>query len=516
MKGTEFKPYVIEMDYMFPPSLIDFLGTTDEVHIFAEVTERLDISRLNSNFSGMGQHPYHPLMLLRVLMWGMVNRIVSTRRIEVLLHRDVSFIYLAGGQRPDYRTLARFRRENATEIEMLFQQTVILCARLGMVNLGHIGLDGTKVKANTSRHKAMSYGYMKREETRLKKEIAELMRQAEAKDKEEDRDFGKDNNGYNLPEELQLREQRLKKISQLREELEREKREEQKLPEGVIPQIADKEQRSFADKDGRIMLMKSGGFDYGYNGQAGTEESHGVIVVADLSNEAVDMGQLPKMVEQVRKLRDELEMSAENEDQITEISADSGYFSAPNIRMEGEGIELLIASGKEKSELDQDTEKKGLYSVKRFEYDQNANVWRCPEGRILTPEKETSESESSGTNRYTCADCNGCKSRQYCMKANQDRRVLVVSEDQILHGVMRARLKKPEKHAIYRKRKWVAEQTMGQIKGSLGFTGVTLRRENYARAQWLFACAVHNVMKAVRFIAKTRGTPEKELVASAV
>src|SRR5664280_820576 len=194
MVGMEYKPYAMEMGYLFPPSLADFLGTADEVHIFAEVTERLDISRLNSNFSGMGQHSYHPLMLLRLLMWGMANRVVSTRRIEVLAHRDVSFIYLAGGQRPDYRTLARFRRENATEIEKLFKQTVILCARLGMVNLGHIALDGTKLKANTSRHKAMSYGHMKQEEARLKKEIEELMRQAEAVDKAEDQDFG-DNNG---------------------------------------------------------------------------------------------------------------------------------------------------------------------------------------------------------------------------------------------------------------------------------------------------------------------------------
>jgi transposase len=513
MKGTEFKPYVIEMDYMFPPSLADFLGTTDEVHIFREVTEHLDISQLDSGFNGMGQHPYHPLMLLRVLMWGMANRVVSTRRIEVLAHRDVSFIYLAGGQRPDYRTMARFRRENASEIERLFKQTVILCARLGMVNLGHIALDGTKLKANTSRHKAMSYGRMKQEEARLKKEIEELMRQAEAVDKAEDQDFG-DSNGYNLPEELQRREQRLKKISQLREDLEREKREEQGLPEGGSPQIEDKEQRSFADYDGRIMPMKSGGFDYGYNAQAGTEESHGVIVVAGLSNQAADMGQLPEMVEQVRELREELEMSNEEEDQKTKISSDSGYFSAANIRTEGEGVELLIASGREKQEASWDPGEKRLYPLNRFEYDQNEDVWRCPEGRFLTIDIETSKSES-GSYRYTGVECNDCRSRQYCLKANQDRRVLAVSEDQLLHGVMRARLRQPEKQAIYRKRKWVAEQTNAQIKGSLGFRGVTLRGQSYARAQWLFACAVHNVMKAVRFIAKTRESPEKEVVASA-
>src|SRR4030043_1121414 len=195
MTGIECKPYIIDTGYLFPPSLADFLGTEDEVHVFREVTEHLDISHLDSDFNGMGQHPYHHLMLLRLLMWGMANRVVSTRRIEVLTHRDVSFIYLAGGQRPGYRTLARFRRRNTTEIKRLFKQTVLFCARLGMVNLGHVSLDGTKLKANTSRHKAMSYGRMKQEEKRLEKGVGELMQQAEWVDKAGERAFGKDHNG---------------------------------------------------------------------------------------------------------------------------------------------------------------------------------------------------------------------------------------------------------------------------------------------------------------------------------
>ena len=144
MTDIEYKPYVIDTSYLFPPSLADFLGPDDEVHIFREVTEHLDISTLDSDFNGLGQHPYHPRMLLRLLMWGMANRVVSTRRIEVLARSDVSFIYLAGGQKPDFRTLARFRRRNARAIKRLFKETVLLCAGLGMVNLGHIALDGTK------------------------------------------------------------------------------------------------------------------------------------------------------------------------------------------------------------------------------------------------------------------------------------------------------------------------------------------------------------------------------------
>ena len=138
MIGAAYKPYVIDTGYMFPPSLADFLGPDEEVHAFREVTEHVDVSCLDSAFGGMGQHPYHPRLLLRLLMWGMANRVVSTRRIEVSARRDVSFIYLAGGQKPDFRTLARFRRHNAGPIERLFKETVLLCVRLGMVNLGHL------------------------------------------------------------------------------------------------------------------------------------------------------------------------------------------------------------------------------------------------------------------------------------------------------------------------------------------------------------------------------------------
>jgi transposase len=388
MTGIECKPYVIDTGYLFPPSLADFLGAADEVHVFREVTEHLDTSHLDSDFNGMGQHPYHPLMLLRLLMWGVANRVVSTRRIEVLTHRDVSYIYLAGGQRPDYRTLARFRRRNTKEIKRLFKQTVLFCARLGMVNLGHLSLDGTKLKANTSKHKAMSYGRMKEEEKRLEREIEELMQQAEAVDSEEDKLFGKDNNGYNLPDELQRREERLSKIRGLREELEQEKREEQGLRQADMPEIEDREQRSFADRKARMMLMKRGEFDYGYNAQACTDEGHGVIVAADLSNQASDMGHLPEMVNEVRELRQELEKT---EDETTNMSTDSGYFSAENIKTEGDGIELLIASGREKKDEDKESRDKRLYSLKRFCYDKEGDVWRCPEGRLLRREAQQTD-----------------------------------------------------------------------------------------------------------------------------
>jgi hypothetical protein len=193
----------------------------------------------------------------------------------------------------------------------------------------------------------MSYGRMKQEQERLSREIDELMRQAEMVDKEEDEAFGESNNGYNLPEELQRREARLEKIRRLRAGLEAEKRQEQGVKEGQSPVIEDKEQRSFADHDARMMPMKRGEFDYGYNGQVCVDEDHGVIVAGDLSNKVSDRGHLPGMVEEVRRLRDEL---AKSDEEPTRMTADSAYFSVENIQQEGEGVELLIASEREGKE----------------------------------------------------------------------------------------------------------------------------------------------------------------------
>jgi hypothetical protein len=251
------------------------------------------------------------------------------------------------------------------------------------------------------------------------------------------------------------------------------------------------------------MLMKRGEFDYAYNGQACMSE-RGVIVVADLTNEASDTVHLPHMVEEVRQLRDELALSATGNEpkEETVMTADSGYFSVENIKNEGKGIELLIASGREHKEDAIPAE--GVFSVERFEYIKGSDSWRCPGNRHLAREQKKVSKGRPILRRYICLDCVGCSLRARCLKPGEERRTLLVKKKQLIRAEMRARLKEPGKQAIYRKRKWVAEQVFGQIKEGLGFRGVTMRGEEFARAQWLFACAVHNVMKAVRRAASVK------------
>src|ERR1041384_6837481 len=251
-----FKPYapdvsaVVRLDEALPPE--------HPVHVFVDLVRSIDVAHFVIPTGPKGAKPYPPRALFGILAWGYLHGVRSSRKLARLARQEATFVYLAGGGRPDYRTLARFRRENAAAFTAGFPETGILALRLGLARLGHVALDGTKLKANTSKHKAMSYGRKRQRETQLTEEKRRLVEQAEAQDATEDQEYGVDSDGYSVAEELARREARLAKIQAARERLETEQRAEQGLPEDATAAIADKEQRSFADPDARIMLMKRG------------------------------------------------------------------------------------------------------------------------------------------------------------------------------------------------------------------------------------------------------------------
>src|SRR5919112_4795737 len=286
-----FKPYapdvqaVVRLEEALPPE--------HPVHLFVDLVRSVDLGHFAIPPGPKGEKPYHPHALFGILAWGYLHGVRSSRKLARLARQEATFAYLAGGGRPDYRTWARFRRDNAAAFTAVFQETVVLALRLGLARLGHVALDGTKLRANTSKHKAMSNGRMRQREAQLKEEIAQLVEQAEAQDAAEDQEYGVDSDGYSVAEELARREARLAKIQAARERLEAEQHAAQGLPEDAAPEIADKEQRSFADPDARIMLMKRGGYDYAYNAQAAVDAESGVIVGGEPTNGPPGVGHPP-------------------------------------------------------------------------------------------------------------------------------------------------------------------------------------------------------------------------------
>ena len=228
-----FRPYDPEQAFLMPASLQDWLPKGHLAYFISDVVDHLDLSAIMSRYEEeKGYPPYHPAMMVKVLLYAYCIGAPSSRKIEKRLEEDIGFRVLSANNTPDFRTISDFRKDHLKALAALFLQVLKLCQKAGLVKLGHVSLDGTKMKANASKHKAMSYQRMKEEEARLEAEVQDLLRKAEAVDEEEDRRYGQNKRGDELPRELAFRESRLKKIRQARAALEAEARTEAEQTQG--------------------------------------------------------------------------------------------------------------------------------------------------------------------------------------------------------------------------------------------------------------------------------------------
>jgi transposase len=339
-----FRPYEPDQIYLMPASLQDWLPKGHLAYFISDVVDHLDLSAIMSRYQEeKGYPPYHPVMMVKVLLYAYCIGVPSSRKIEKRLQEDISFRVLGANNTPDFRTISDFRKDHLKALSGLFVQVLKLCQRAGLVKLGHVSIDGTKIKANASKHKAMSYKRMKEAEARLEAEVLELLKEAEAVDEEEDRKYGKDKRGDELPKELAFRESRLKKIREARAALEAEawvKSEQAKYKEGNgtgVPQ--EKAQRNFTDPESRIMPAPGGKqFEQAYNAQAAVDSANQVIVAAEVTDQPSDKGQAVPMMEQVK---------ANTGGLPREMSADAGYFSSDAVtELTANGIDVYMPPDK--------------------------------------------------------------------------------------------------------------------------------------------------------------------------
>ena len=324
--SKSYLPYYPDQQLLLPQALQEWLPEDHLAYFILDVVDQLDLSEITARYDRerRGGPPYNPRMMVKVLLYGYCVGVPSSRRIATRLHEDIAFRVLAANNTPDFRTISDFRKDHLEALSGLFLQVLMPCQREGLAKLGHVALDGTKVRANASRHKAMSYQRMKEKEAQLSAEVAELLRRAQETDEEEDKRYGKDRRGDELPEELSFREGRLEKIREAMaaleavaqaaaEQAEAEGREHPGVPE-------DKAQRNFTDPQSRIMPA-SGGKDFlqAYNCQAVVDHEHQVIVATRATNMASDKQQAVVMIEEV---------IANTGAVPIEVSADAGYYSA--------------------------------------------------------------------------------------------------------------------------------------------------------------------------------------------
>ena len=337
-----YLPYEPDQQLLLPAALQEWLPDDHLAYFISDVVDQLDMSEITARYERerRGGPPYHPRMMVKALLYGYSVGVASSRHIAQRLHEDIAFRVLAANNTPDFRTISDFRKDNLDALSGLFIQVLALCQRAGLVKLGHVALDGTKVKANASKHKAMSYGRMKEREAQLAAEVAELLERAREADDDEDRRYGKDKRGDELPEELAFREGRLEKIREAMAALEAEAQaagEQAEAEGGKRPGVPDdKAQRNFTDTESRI-IPAPGGKDFlqGYNCQAVVDSAHQVIVAARATNQTSDKQQAAAMMEE----------TIDNVGAVPrEVSADAGYYSAKAVdELYALGVDPFVA-----------------------------------------------------------------------------------------------------------------------------------------------------------------------------
>jgi len=312
-------------------------------YFVSDVVDQLDLAAIESVYEEdeRGQPPYHPRMMTKILLYGYCVGVFSSRKIQKRLVEDVAFRVLAAGNQPDFRTIADFRKLHLKALEELFQQMLRLTLETGALKLGQVAMDGSKFQANASKHKAMSYGRMEETEKRLRGEVRKLLSQAEAADREEDKRYGRDRRGEELPEELQRRETRIARIREAKEALE-ERAREQARKEGKDPEAAKptaKTQYNFTDPESRI-LKGGDGFVQGYNTQIAVEPAFQLIVGQRVTQAANDKQQLVPLVETIEQQSGQKPQG---------VLVDSGYCSEENLKyLDQRRIEGFVATEKQK------------------------------------------------------------------------------------------------------------------------------------------------------------------------
>jgi transposase len=433
---TSYLPYEPRQQELLPPALQDWLPEGHLAYYISDVIDSLDLSAFHARYAGGGprNQPYHPVMMVKVLVYGYASGVFSSRKLARKLHEDVAFRVLAAGNYPAHRTLCDFRAFHLQELSALFVQVVKLARECGLVKLGTISVDGTKIKANASRHKAMSFERMQKAEQELKAQIDALLARAKATDEAEKHEPGRD-----LPAEIERRQDRLAVIQAARERLEARQREadtargrcaddDRKPRDGdgkpkkgpryqrEFGEPKPKAQENFTDPDSRIMKRAGGGFDYCYNAQTAVDDTAHIIVAAELTNSGADSRQLPSMLEAVR-------ISAGSHPQ--QVLADAGYRSeAVFAALHEHPADLVIALGRE--------------------------------GK---------------------------------------REVQIDAGRRPLTAAMAEKFRSAETQAAYRRRKWLSEPPNGWIKSVLGFRQFSLRGLHKVQAEWKLVCAALNLRR---------------------
>ena len=457
---TNVRPYDQRQMDMFPPSVRSLIADDHLCLVVNDVVTALDLSCLYIKVSPEGNRPYHPAMMVKVLFYAYARGIFSSRKIAEALKQNIGFIFLAAWQKPDFRTISDFRKNNLNELGLLFAQIVLLCSELGMVKLGHVSIDGTKIKANAS--DAKTY-----DDRRIEREIARWLDQAQGVDQKEDGQFGPDKTGSEIPQEIRNQKQRLARLKQLKKQLEQ----------------SDGDKVNMTDPDARF--MKTGaGIKTAYNAQAAVDSAQQVIVAADVTTEAADAKQLLPRIEQTEQNLSE---------KINQCSADAGYSSGENLKALQERQTDGYIPDRE-YQAQQRGKTVDDFHKDSFVYDEQLDCYLCVEGEALIFSHLQQRKGKQPLRIYRGCNCQQCRFFGICTSSKTGRSISRHPYEKELRQ-MRRKLDSEAGRAIYCQRKHVVEPPFGHIKSIMGFTSFSLRGGPKVKAEFKLVSIAHNLRK---------------------
>jgi transposase len=474
-----FRPYDQNQSFLFPPHLSDWVTDNHPARVFSDLIDKLPVAGFK-NAAVEGRPRYDTRMMLKVLLWAYANGIRASRKIEERLRSDVVFMWLSGRSTPDFHTICDFRRCNEAAIDRLFAEVLVLAKALGLIRLGLLVLDGTKVRASAG---VKSFKTVKKWREALgaaRTKVAEILAAAEAEDQADDEKYGRDKRGDELPEELANARERVAMIERVLAAVDENTKESLRL--------------SSTDTDARFMHTASGSMP-AFNGQVVVTEDQ-FIVHADVTTEPVDRNQLQPALAGIER------STGEKPDKLL---ADAGYRGGPNLRLlEGAKVDGYLPETEEKNIGKEKRNYPDLYGKTVFRYDQEQDCYICPAGQVLRPKAQRRVKTKYGGSEATVYKpprgvCLVCPQRDQCTKVMTKTGRTITRDDYEEERLrMRQKLATEEGRAIYAKRKCTVEPTIGQLKIVNRLVQFLLRGILGAKLEFKWGATAHNLMKIVR------------------
>jgi len=441
----KFRSYDQHQIILLPNSIEDMIPDNHLVRVIDIVVEQLDLRGLYNSYGEEGQPAYHPKMLIKILLYGYATGIRSSRKLSEKIESDVFYMYLSGMQRPDFRTISDFRKNKKDYLCEYFRQVLQICNQIGLVSLGHIAIDGTKIEANSSRKMMKDKEDIFKIEEKIEQQIKSLLESAEKTDEQEDEKYGKEKRGDELPVELSKKEKFLEKIKAAKKYL-----EENKL-----------KRVSITDPETRIMKMGNG-TNICYNAQAAVDSDNQIIIACKVSNAETDHYNFIPIYEEIIKNTGE---------KPKEVSADAGYHSGKTyLYLEGKNIDGYIPDCKFTAQTDKKgNEITGTFDRRRFVYNSIDNTYTCPAGKQMKFSKNSSRNGVK-FKIYKGTGCLECQSRHQCIeKPTANYRQIQIYENDKFKTEMRKKLLSEEGRKKYKKRMTTIEPVFAHLKRIMGF-----------------------------------------------